>query len=226
MTAFDNHCLAISEAVLLPLFPPALSERLRGPLARLALEHAAIGRRYTAARDQAASSARSRGLNPTLVTSQLAALTHDEEEAKTNLVDRWLGELTAEQAAVLDAARFGQAESGRADEAEASRIESRGTPDEREDEGTRPRLSARQENILETMLARGAVDRDNRVSRAVIVACINQRNKVSSYRRAFDELSQAGYTQGEPGAEGGIWLTSTGRERAEEVTRRNDATEE
>jgi hypothetical protein len=34
------------------------------------------------------------------------------------------------------------------------------------------------------------------------------------------------YYEGEPGAEGGIWLTAAGRERAEKVKRQNDATDE
>jgi hypothetical protein len=101
-----------------------------------------------------------------------------------------------------------------------------GEPGQGTGEDSKRRLSPRQESIMETMLAKGAVDRDRRISRALIVQAINPKHKVSSYRRAFDGLADARYTEGEPGAEGGIWLTPAGRERAEEVKRRNDATGE
>ncbi len=89
-----------------------------------------------------------------------------------------------------------------------------------------PKLTTRQENVLETMLDKGAVDRDSRIPRPRIVESISPTDQASSYRRAFDGLADAGYTQGEPGAEGGIWLTPAGRDLAEEVKRRNDATKE
>jgi hypothetical protein len=88
-----------------------------------------------------------------------------------------------------------------------------------------PKLGSRKENILEAMLALTAVDRDSRRTRSVIVNSINPKDTVPRYRRAFDGLADAGYTQGEPGVEGGIWLTPLGRARAEEVKRRNDATD-
>jgi hypothetical protein len=70
---------------------------LRGPLARLALEHAAIGRRYGVAREQTQRTAVNRGLNQTVTASLLGGLAHDEDEAKTNSMGRWLRELTPEQ---------------------------------------------------------------------------------------------------------------------------------
>jgi hypothetical protein len=89
-----------------------------------------------------------------------------------------------------------------------------------------PKLSTRQENVLEALLDNGAVNRDNRISRQMIVQSINPNNNVSTYRRAFDGLSAAEYTQGESGADGGIWLTPAGRQRAEQVKCRNDSTGE
>jgi hypothetical protein len=102
-----------------------------------------------------------------------------------------------------------------------------GAGDFEEDGGkSKPKVGTRPGNILETMLDKGAVDRDNRISRKNIVVAISPRHKASSYRRAFEGLSRAGYTQGEPGADGGIWLTPAGRDRAEEIKYRNDATRE
>jgi hypothetical protein len=92
-------------------------------------------------------------------------------------------------------------------------------------EGT-PRLSVRKEQILEEMLNLRAFDRGSRVTRQTIVERVNPKHHVPSYRRAFDGLSSIGYTQGEPGADGGIWLTPEGRDRAEVVKHRNDATEQ
>jgi hypothetical protein len=88
------------------------------------------------------------------------------------------------------------------------------------------KLNPRQENILEAMLIAKAVGRDGRTTRRRIVKSINPRHEHSTYRRAFDDLLRAGYTQGEPGAEGGVWLTPSGRTLAEEVKRRNEATDE
>jgi hypothetical protein len=73
------------------------------------------------------------------------------------------------------------------------------------------------------MLLKRAFDRDSRIARRLIVQAINPRHDVSTYRRAFDGLSGAHYTQGEAGADGGIWLTPAGRALAEEVKRRKDA---
>jgi hypothetical protein len=96
--AIENHCLAVAETVLLTLFPPELPACLRGPLARLALEYAALMRRGAARRDEMAKSLASRGLgNRTVVDSILQAFANSEEEAKSRLEGRWLRELTSEQ---------------------------------------------------------------------------------------------------------------------------------
>lgn len=111
-TAFDKHCLALAEPILQPFFPPELPSSLLGPLARLALEHAAIGRRFAALRTQTKKSGIERFQNPTVTQSYLDALTYDENEAKTHLVGRWFRELSLEQAAEFDQALQGIDDSG------------------------------------------------------------------------------------------------------------------
>jgi hypothetical protein len=100
-TTFEKYCLTITADTLQPLFPPGLPACLRGPFARLALEHTAISRRYADARKQTELSCRNRGLLIAL-QSLLEGLTHCENEAKSNVIGRWLRELTPEQATALD----------------------------------------------------------------------------------------------------------------------------
>jgi hypothetical protein len=117
--AFDDLCLALAGAVLIPLFPPDLPTCLRGPLARLALEFAALVRRADAERKERGESLANRGQrNRTVVEPILRGITDAEEEAKLRLLGRWFRELTPEQGVAFDSsgpapimARAGPAES-------------------------------------------------------------------------------------------------------------------
>lgn len=92
--AIDAYCLAITGHALLPHVPPTLPESLHGSLARLAIEYAAIGKRFATTRDECRKSLPERGLgNRTIVTSVLRGFTHDEEKAKSQLVGQWFREL-------------------------------------------------------------------------------------------------------------------------------------
>jgi hypothetical protein len=102
-TALDNHCLTIAGVVLLPLFPAGLPASLRGPLARLALEYAAVVRRADAERKEREKCLAHRGLGVgNVVESILRGITDREEEARSRLEGRWFRELTPEQAAAFD----------------------------------------------------------------------------------------------------------------------------
>src|SRR5205823_11160513 len=91
--AVDELCLAVAGPVVRPCLPPALPACLHGPLARLALEHAAIVRRAAAARQEREESLRNRGLgNRRVVESVLRGFDQDEGEATARLIGRWLRE--------------------------------------------------------------------------------------------------------------------------------------
>lgn len=101
------------------------------------------------------------------------------------------------------------------------------TGEQQVEAGGLPLLPRCAEPILETMLAMRAFSQDAATTRPAVVERINPKRKVGSYRRGFDRLKKLQYTDGAPGREvGGIWLTSAGRARAEEVKRRNDSTAE
>jgi hypothetical protein len=101
--AIDNYCLEISGPTLASLFPLDLPTPLHGSLARLALQNAALERRYACQRQETVKSLAERGLrNQTIVDSLLLGLANDENEAKSRLLCQWLRELNAEQAAVFD----------------------------------------------------------------------------------------------------------------------------
>src|SRR5262249_39158252 len=96
--AIDNHCLAVAGPVLLPLLSPDFPTCLRAPLARLALEYAALVRRCAARRNEMEASLVNRGLgNRTVVESILRGLANAEEEARARLEGRWNRELTPQQ---------------------------------------------------------------------------------------------------------------------------------
>jgi len=107
-TAFDQHCMAMAEPILQPWFPQTFSGSLRGPLARLVLEYAAICRRFSVAREETMRFGIGRGQNSTGLESLLDGVSHDGKETKSNLNGRWLRELTDEQAAALDKALLTQ----------------------------------------------------------------------------------------------------------------------
>ena len=101
--AFDDLCLALTGAVLFPLFPPGLPACLRGPLARLASEFAALVRRADAERKEREKCLANRGQgNRTVVKPILRGITDAEEEARSRLIGRWLRELTPDQQAAFD----------------------------------------------------------------------------------------------------------------------------
>ena len=104
---FDNHCLFVGGTVFHPLLPPDVPDYLRGPLARLAVEYAALFRRSDFRRNETEKALASRGRqNHTIVESVLNALARVHEEAKSGLVGRWLRELTLEQGAAFDGGRL------------------------------------------------------------------------------------------------------------------------
>ncbi len=108
MKAFDLHCLAMAEPSLQPILQTTISVCLRGSLARLVFEYAAIARRYTAARSQTEHrGVVNRARNRTVINSLLGGLTHDEREAKSRLVGRWFRELTSEQRTEFDRSALG-----------------------------------------------------------------------------------------------------------------------
>jgi hypothetical protein len=104
-SAFNKHCLCIASTVLQSSFPSTFPDYLRAPLARLALEHAAISRRFATARQQTEKSGTDHALNHTVLESLLGGLALVEKEAKSRLLGRWFRELTEEQAAEFDEKR-------------------------------------------------------------------------------------------------------------------------
>jgi hypothetical protein len=101
--ACDNHCLAIAETCLLPLFPQDFPACLRAPLARLALEYAALVRRYIARQSEMVMSLANSGLgNRTVVVSLIRGMENAEEEARSRLEGRWFRELAPEQQSAFD----------------------------------------------------------------------------------------------------------------------------
>jgi hypothetical protein len=103
--AVDSLCWAIAESVVRPHFPPSLPACLHGPMARVALEYAAIVRRATVVRQDCERRLANR--NHTVVESILRRLAHDEEEAKLRLIGRWFRELTPEQQVAFDSCSCG-----------------------------------------------------------------------------------------------------------------------
>jgi hypothetical protein len=102
-SAVDDLCLVVAGPVVRPYFPPSLPACLDAPLARLALEHAAIVRRAAAVRQECEESLPNRSLtNRTVVESILRGFAQVEGEATARLIGRWLRELTPEQAAAFD----------------------------------------------------------------------------------------------------------------------------
>jgi hypothetical protein len=100
--AFDDRCLALASPIL-ALLPATLSACLHGPLARLALECCQIVKRFDARRKQQQQSLMSRGLsNHTIVDGFIRRLKVDQQKAQTNLIGRWLRELTPEQCKTFD----------------------------------------------------------------------------------------------------------------------------
>lgn len=102
-----------------------------------------------------------------------------------------------------------------------------GNPESEEDrdrakeKSKKNRLSTRQGDVLKTMLDMGAIGWDNRTTRAIVVKKINRTHKPSSYKRAWEGLSDLQYFEGETGASGGIWLTPEGEKRAHEIKQQN-----
>ncbi len=101
--AFDAFCLAVAGPVVRPFLPPSLPVCLHGPLARLALEYAAIVRRAAAVRREREERLVNCGLGAkTVLDSVSRSITNDREVAKSRLIVRWFCELTPEQEAAFD----------------------------------------------------------------------------------------------------------------------------
>jgi hypothetical protein len=100
--AVDNLCLTVADTTVRQCFPASVVPSLHAPLARLAIEDAALGRRCAARRNVMERRLVNRGAGPTVVRSMLSALAHDEEDAKLRLIGRWFRELTPGQQAAFD----------------------------------------------------------------------------------------------------------------------------
>jgi hypothetical protein len=101
-SAFDDLCLVVAASVVRSHLPPSLPASLHGPLARLALEYAAVARRAGASRREREKFYSDSGLGPTAVASFSRTSALHEEEAKERLIGRWFGELTPEQIEAFD----------------------------------------------------------------------------------------------------------------------------
>ena len=101
--SLDRLSLGAAAAVVRPHLPPGVPASLVGPMARLAVENAAIARRAAEERRRCAESLKARGMsNRTVMDALLRGVTTVEREASDLLFGRWLRELTQEQAAALD----------------------------------------------------------------------------------------------------------------------------
>ena len=101
--SFHHYCLQICGCLIDTSFPKGVEDLLRGPLARLALEAAAIERLFEERRTDLRKQCRARGIgNSSIVNSLVSRLVRHEEEAKVRLVGRWYRELTPKQSATID----------------------------------------------------------------------------------------------------------------------------
>lgn len=83
------------------------------------------------------------------------------------------------------------------------------------------KLTERQKLILTEMLAAEAVGNTRKTTRDAIVQRIDKSKTGPDFARDFGTLKDAKYTDSGAGPDGGVWLTATGKAKAEELRKEN-----